>query len=128
MAEHEHAGPYVGWELRLPARFFGAAWAKKEYGDTWQLKEWVVEIITYRKGSRKVAEEWCAANPPDEDVYINRTWMNKFQKEGRLTGDSFCAIFAPCVIFFVVMLLFFFFQNPMMRMLHSNRVGRRLRL
>ena len=76
---------YVGWQLRLPARFWGVEYARDTYGSGYETVEWVVTVLSHRRGTKKVKEEW-EFKFETEVFCFNKTWCNKFLKEGRLAG------------------------------------------
>ena len=76
----------IGASVRVPARFFGVAFAKtaldKDGGDI----EYTYTITGFREPGNKVTAEWTLAAPDEEDVFVNMLWMRKFKDEGRILG------------------------------------------
>ena len=81
---------HIGARIRVPARFWGADWArdnKDEHGDD---VEYDYTVINHRLPSKGVSEEWEAVPAQDESIFISKRWMNKFLDEGRVTGAQLC--------------------------------------
>ena len=88
MADARVGTLYVGWQLRLPARFWGATYAKETYGDAAATTEWLVVVKNHRPKSKKWCEEWQFEFTDGETYTFNRRWCNTFLKEERLSGTS----------------------------------------
>ena len=100
MASNRAGTAYVGWELRLPARFWGLEYSKKEYGDQWQTTEWKLKVKAHRPKGKKWSEEWYFDWEADGEVgefAFNSRWKNIFLKEDRPTG-VFSVLHCCCVV------------------------------
>ena len=85
---------YVNWQLRLPAKFWTAEWAKGRYGDAWDSTEWLVIVTKHRPKSKKWKEEWAFTHVDGVEYFFGCRTKNMFLKENRLSGVFVYVFFA----------------------------------
>jgi len=76
----------VGAAVRVPARFFGDAFAKSTRGSHGEPMEYLYTVTALRKGATNLREEWTLSASGEDDIFVPIAWMRKFTTEGRTSG------------------------------------------
>ena len=93
----------VGAVVRVPARFFGAAFAKANVDSDNEPLEYLYTVTAFRKAAKNLREEWTLCAEGEDDIFVNLLWMRKFYAEGRVGGlytlclrISWCCLRVDC--------------------------------